>query len=285
MPRLWRSLVLLIVMLVASSQNNVEAQDNGGNTQIAAAATPRVFLPISVSEPQSSLSAHESEFIRLTQDLLSMEDLFGGGNGIPVTFDSQTALQRGMSKDSVALAEELRDYTNELITTAQRARSDQATVLDVDVQKYPRVQAYFKLATNYHSNAHNHQMRPTGWCNPWLSDAACTCGHWGYPQPPRSAPWRDWTSSNPAGTLSSWGYHQMPDYAGGGWTRPQTHSPALCGDNTFRDHAYITGSTTFREQNYNGFTPRGEPNPEVWAGGPWPYDVWPAYVQWWHANF
>lgn len=36
-----------------------------------------------------------------------------------------------------------------------------------------------------------------------------------------------------------------------------------------------------REQNYTG-EPGGEPNPEIYSSGPWPYPDWPLYVLWWH---
>lgn len=228
-----------------------------------------------------------SEFIDLSADLMRMERFYSGGNGDLVTFDAKSAMAQGFKSESVALATELAAYTNALIVMAQQAIEidGEIAALPVSLADYQRVQAYFAAATEFAQSAANGGANPEGWCSPSLTDAACTCGHWQYPRPSSAAPWRNWTSSNPSSTLTSWGYHTTPDWAGGDWTRPQTYYPARCGNNTFRDHAYITGSTTFREQNYSGFTPRGEPNPEFWAGGPWPYGAWPAYVQWWHANF
>ena len=231
----------------------------------------------------------QSDFVAFSADLMKMEKLYSGGNGELVTFDAKAAYEQGFSADSVALAAELAAHTNALILAAQQALksdgfSDIAT-LNVSLDDYPRVQAYFAAATENAKGMADGGSAPEGWCNPGLTDAACSCGHWWYPRPSSTAPWRNWTSSNPSSTLTSWGYHTTPNWAGGGWTRAQTYYPSRCGNNTFRDHAYITGSRTFREQNYSGFTPRGEPNPEFWAGGPWAYAAWPSYVQWWHANF
>jgi hypothetical protein len=100
---------------------------------------------------------------------------------------------------------------------------------------------------------------------------------------------------DPAATLSSWGYHRTPGMAGGGWTRPRTYNPAVCGISTYRDHAFVGLRFTYsedtacefrwpiREQNYVD-APYGEPNPEVWRSGPWPYATWPAYVVMWHLT-
>ena len=98
----------------------------------------------------------------------------------------------------------------------------------------------------------------------------------------------------------SQGFHNTPGRAGGGMTRPQTFSPFFCGSRTFRDHAFpdlIQERTCFGPggtepcewrarlyvQDYTS-APYGEPNPEVWRSGPWPYPEWPAYVSWWHRT-
>jgi hypothetical protein len=176
----------------------------------------------------------------------------------------------------------LNEAQHEIFTSqsVNGASSTSITAAPIDSAAFPKVSAYFAAATAREQTSEG--MEVSGWCNASLTDAACTCGHWLYPRPTTSAPWRSYTSSNPSSTLTSWGYHETPSWAGGGWTRSQTYYPSRCGNSTFRDHAYIASPTTFSEQNYSGFTPRGEPNPEVWASGPWPYPVWPSYVQWWH---
>jgi hypothetical protein len=242
----------------------------------------------SVAAQEAPVSISPEEFAVLSAELMGMEVMYAGGSGELVSFDAKAANASGYSADSIALAKELAAYSNELILAAQKAMANDiagnSATLNVSLDAFPWVRAYFDAATE---NARNLASRrtPDGWCDPRLTDAACSCGHWWYPRPSSAAPWVNRTSSNPSNTLTSWGYHTTPDWAGGGWTRPQTYYSSRCGNNTFRDHAIITGSTTFREQNYAGYTPRGEPNPEFWAGGPWAYGAWPAYVQWWHANF
>lgn len=132
--------------------------------------------------------------------------------------------------------------------------------------------------------------------NPLRLAAWYECGSIVRPRPRRAMPAvLVGEVADPAATLSSWGYHRTPGFAGGGWTRPQTYNPARCGISTYRDHAFVGLRFTscigtacefrwpIREQNYVA-APYGEPNPEVWRSGPWPYATWPAYVYWWHAT-
>lgn len=114
------------------------------------------------------------------------------------------------------------------------------------------------------------------------------CGSWWRPFPRTADRWNTFTeyTSIPQATarLTEIGYHRTPGGIwGGGWTRPQTYSSSICGLSTYRDHAYIMNNGNIREQNYT-VDPGGEPNPEIWRSGPWPYAVWPLYVRWWHAH-
>jgi hypothetical protein len=223
-----------------------------------------------------------------------MEPLFHGGNGEAVTFDSTSAHEQGFSEKGILLAQELADYTNTLVSALSTDESirlkPSGTDLAVDPQGLPLAAAYFEAAKQFAfedwasapDKDNGEVVKPQS--IPCSMSAMCTCGSWSTPRPSSAAPWVEFWSSDPAYILQSWGFRQTPDYAGGGWTRPQTYSPWICGFNTYRDHAYITGNT-LHLQDYAGFTPRGEPNPEVWASGPWPYPLWPSYVQWWHQNF
>ena len=233
---------------------------------------------------------NQLDFQALSDDLQAMRDLFGGGSGKPVTFDAKSAEERGLPEQSVQLAKELAAYTNALMaaTGAALAKSVDVTSVNVDVNQYPLVAFYLdeatlnrqKLATEeepaVEEPAAGEQVEPQSWLSEYI------CGAFWRPRPSRAAPWITWYFSNPNGVLTSWGYHTTPGFAGGGYTRPQTYSWALCGFSTFRDHAYILSAYSFREQTYAGWTPRGEPNPEVWRSGPWPYPTWPVYVRWWH---
>ncbi|NJN53840.1 MAG: hypothetical protein HC804_03225 [Anaerolineae bacterium] len=229
----------------------------------------------------------EVHFLSLSYELVLMEEFFHGGNGELVVFDAVTSQEKGYSEEAVNLAEELAAHTNALVLAANDALGDSKSVntelSTISLEQFPAVKAYFAAATDFNKN--NESYGPEGWCSPQLSDIACSCGHWSFPRPFSAANWQQWYSSNPVASLTSLGYHETANLFGGGWTRPQTYYPSRCGYNTFRDHALIVGSTTVREQNYAGFTPRGEPNPEVLTSGPWPYLTWPSYVQWWHENY
>lgn len=251
-------------------------------------------LAIMAQGPAAQQSA--INFTSVSTDLQAMGDLFGGGGGKPVTFDAAAAAQRGLSKESIELAAELAAFTNALMAgtgaATAAAPSVDVTQVNVDLQQFPRVAEFFDEATN-HSNQlpvdpkDDEQPQVPEGVQPASFLSEYYCGAFWRPRPSTGAPWKRWysPSGNAAGSLSAWGYHTTPDWAGGGWTRPQTYTPWLCGWGTFRDHAYIIDRWNFREQYYGGWTPPGEPNPEVWRVGPWPYLTWPAYVRWWHSRY
>ena len=210
-----------------------------------------------------------------------------------VIFHSSHARRIGFSPESIALAEELTDFTNELITLSPNGNIKtkekvDVTKIEIDTEKYPAVSAFFEAAVDYVVYTDFQATEDTkeigSLCFLCSTSPACTCGSWWWPRPSSAAPWQTHNVTNPESTLRSWGYHETPGFAGGGWTRPQTYKWWMCGWNTYRDHAYISNGQ-IREQNYAGYTPRGEPNPEVWRSGPWPYALWPTYVRWWHDNF
>lgn len=230
----------------------------------------------------------EIDFDALSRDLAFMEELFKGGNGQPVTFDSEGARLRGYSAMSIKLAEELTAYTNDLIRAASEAlkakKQPRLQELGVDINDYPLLPLYLEKATEHNLKEHSRsKTKAVSKSTPLYVISEYYCGSFWRPLPSWQATWkRHLNVSNPAGTLRAWGYHETPSWAGGGWTRAQTHMWWICGWNTYRDHAYPSGPTIIYEQNYSGRTPRGEPNPEFWRSGPWPYPTWPAYVAWWH---
>jgi hypothetical protein len=129
------------------------------------------------------------------------------------------------------------------------------------------------------------------------------CGYFGNFKPSSKKSYQYYKYNNYStalNTLRSWGYHDTSFYAeqnSTDHTRAQTYKPTSCGFLTFRDHANITdknslakqsgGTPPFQinEQNYSGWVPRGEPNPEVFSSAPWPYAEWPAYVAAYHLKF
>lgn len=195
------------------------------------------------------------------------------------------------SEPAIRLGEQVAAVTNELIAGTKQARLKgnplQITEVSVDIERYPDLRRFWLDAArpNAHgsldaANLFAKAIEPLG--VPGASHIVC--GYYPNPKPSTNGPWTTHQNiSDPAATLRNWGYHETwpPDYTGGGWTRPQTYQPLLCGWSTYRDHAFIAGATTIREQNYTG-SPGEEPNPEVYRSGPWPYPDWPAYVYWWH---
>lgn len=280
--------VFLFAMLLTLALLPVFAQQERNNREEPSPNEPELPQPQELAR----------DFDALSHDLVLMHDLFQGGNNQPVTFNSEAAYQRGFSPASIKLAEELTAHTNELIfaaSTAPDMETVDVTKLDADVQQYPLLESYLEEATERRKNA-DRDEEPLGAKPSVVEEAPAKiqgipgiseyqCGSFARPRPSRGAPWATHRRSNPAATLRSWGYHETPSWAGGGWTRSQTYMPLLCGWNTYRDHAYISNSNTIREQNYAGWTPRGEPNPEVWRSGPWPYATWPVYVRWWHSRY
>jgi hypothetical protein len=233
-------------------------------------------------------------FQNLAMDVARMDKFYSGGNGTPVVFDAKSASKAGFSKKSIILAQEMANFTNDLVKPSPRGgKSLKAADVNMEISisyvenRYPTLAAFYKAASTFAnqqiSGIDTSNVMPTGYPNP----AYATCGWYTSPLPTTGAPYKTYTSPNPAATLKSWGYHQTPDNgAGGGWTRDQTYASWLCGFRTYRDHAslYPSSKTKFWEQNYKGFTPRGEPNPELWRVGPWPYATWPAYNYWWHQT-
>lgn len=262
-------------------------------------------LPIEATNPTDGPPERESapvaeeplDFMAASDALTTVEDLFsGGGSAGPVVFDVDGAKLRGTDPAIIELASELVAYTNDLVRAADAFVNGKGpNPLHVaPSEEYLMVRRFFRAATAFHikeaaygrEDVTGGRIQTDGWCKSYLTDAACTCGHWSYPQPSAAAPWKESRHTNPSATLKSWGYHQTANLVGGGWTRAQTYYPSRCGSGTFRDHAYIkTDGKTIREQNYAGRTPRGEPNPEFWTSWKWPYPAWPTYVQWWHSNY
>jgi hypothetical protein len=230
-----------------------------------------------------------------SMDLMRMDKFFSGGNGKPVIFDAQAASAAGFSSESISLAQEMARFTNDLMATSKSdaSKSDAMNIPSAQVEsKYPRLGAFFNSASasaKQQSSSKDVAAPDKDGMSPNFGDNFATyyyCGSFVWPRPSSAAPWKTYNSSNPAATLRSWGYHETPSSAGGGWTRDQTYSWSLCGFNTYRDQALInSGNKSFREQNYAGYTPRGEPNPELWRVGPWPYVTWPAYAYWWHRTY
>lgn len=238
------------------------------------------------------------DFQATSSQLALMSEFFGGGYSegkiIPITFDNAAAREQGFLFEDIQLAEELTAFTNDIIAASAKVGTDNADVrdLDVDITNYPVLEKYFSEATKYSLQNATRSDSALSVGTPTINSltSELICGALWNPVPARQKTWyyhpTTFSTRSAAETkLREWGYHSTVNLAGGGFTRPQTYNWTLCGFNTFRDHAYpysTNGRWKIAEQNYTGSIP-GEPNPEVYASGPWPYRTWPAYVYWWHV--
>ncbi len=237
-----------------------------------------------VLAPSSALAAGKarsaSALAKLSADQAEVDSFSRVSPTQVVTFDETSAAAAGMDATGRRLGREMAVFANAVVRGAMSNRgiAGAAPVL----QRLPTLKSYMRRATALRraSSLAPPRARVSFGNNFWTYR---TCGSFGSPRPTVGKRWMTFNSNDPVGTLRSWGYHSTPDWAGGGWTRDQTYASWVCGWRTFRDHAYIVGSQ-IREQNYAGWRPRGEPNPELWRVGPWPYSSWPAYVYWWHRT-
>ena len=253
--------------------------------------TLAITMPPQQEPPFSTDRASCIDFLAMTQNLIKMEDLFSGGNGELLEFDRSKARGLGFPESSILLAKELTEYIN--AWQQAPAATDMLGVTGSAPEKPPRVSAFFHCATQYNKNEKDSlRGEASGGCTRGgvrLTEAKCQCGHFLNPRPSREAGWTRHSSPNRRATLIAAGYHYTPPpfaaWDNTHFTRPQTYQPSLCGRKTFRDHAQIKdedNNDIYWTQEYTGWTPPGEPNPEIHRSGPWPYRTWPAYVAWWH---
>ncbi len=219
----------------------------------------------------------DKKFLEQSKALESIMSYISGGGLKPVVFDIDGARKAGFDSEIIELAEQLASATNALLENsasfANNLEEVDISLVPLDLEQFPALNNYFEKATEF--NRKNQLLKdliPTDEFT--IETAYSKCGFYTNPLPSRAAPWRTFYNiSNPDSTLRSWGYHGTLNLVGGGYTRAQTYSWFYCGFGTFRDHAYIYQGNKIKEQNYSGWTPRGEPNPEVYASGPWPYAV------------
>jgi hypothetical protein len=219
--------------------------------------------------------ADKINFEKLSVDLISMEPYFAGNQGDMITFDSKLASQAGFSKESIQLAKEMTALTNNIVnqlknaetSTHTRSSTPKLDTVDINIDNYHLLQKYFAAAKTADASPKRNARSVRGWCSWALSDTACYCGSFFYPRPNIKNPYKHYPLGNdPEGLVKSWGFHKTQIRYGGGWTRPQTYNPRYCGEGTYRDHIGIDyKNKRIVMQNYEGFTPRGEPNPEIFA--------------------
>src|SRR5512145_2004459 len=247
-----------------------------------------LFAPAAQSQSESytyiPLIQVPSSFEQLSMDLAAMHDLWSRPSNRLVQFDSAAARQQGFAEESITLAEELTGFTNDLVVGAEQAEIDP----NVPGKMFDKAFTY----TNMVKYLQEASMRAKSGITlqaitPAVSLAEWQCGSPWNPMPNPAANWIDnIPDPDPVAKIKSMGFHETPDWAGGGFTRPQTWNVLWCHEGAFRDQAIFDPKKpgVYKLQEYTGITPNGEPNPEINAYL-WPYDYWPAYAAWWHYSF
>jgi hypothetical protein len=240
---------------------------------------------LNLSVGTSQAAAQWSRFESISRDLQRLQAVgliaAGASSHDPVTFDEAAARKAGYAETTLQLAQELVALTNDVIANGNAAVIDAKAPASTADQDYAALISYFSEAKQYSSSTHPRVQFLAAYNE-------AICGAFWNPLPSHAAAWVTFNNiANPDATLRSWGYHPTAGYAHGegvnDWTRPQTYASWACYWGSFRDQAIITGAHSLREQKYWGWTPNGEPNPEI-SNYLWPYPTWPAYVYWWHQT-
>lgn len=228
-----------------------------------------------------------STFSTRSVDLIRMDSHFSGTSR-SVVFNPDSARNAGFSEESILLAIDMASYSDAI--SKLNDGDDQPT-------KTSLVDWFFSCASSKLDSAAASEdetsdpVQILSQCtDSGYPEAACVCGNSDYPQPNRADnPPAVENGPNPNQALLDlhfarvyWPYAQSETTE---YRKHVTYQSNYCGSNTFRQHAWVVDSDTYKIQRYSGWTPPGEPNPEVHLGGPWPYWVWPAYVLWWHNEF
>ena len=226
-----------------------------------------------------------SAFSERALDVSKLNSYFSGGNGTPIEFDESRAKSDRFNAESIALAKDLGAFVNDY------AREDR----NAPPSKSHRVDWFFscasKLVKSTAVETEEDEAEIFSECTDnGYSEVECVCGTWAYPKPTEGAqnsPIQE--ADNAHDYLLGQGFHRTY-WPWARWnnpaeyTRPRTYQSNLCRNDSFRDHAVILKDsiTQYKTQTYSGWTPPGEPNPEVLEYWPHPYWLWTSYVAWWH---
>jgi hypothetical protein len=257
-----------------------------------------LFLSLNVSNLEVfskkdplSFESLNSDIIMLANyqkgDLPLITEIRSGKISKKATFDKNSAQKAGFNRESLETFYQINEYNNELISDIKQNFSNQSLI-----NKYPLAKKYFKEAKDRYNRGifttfdYSKSTVSKGnmfEINTFADSSQNQCGTWGNPKPTSSAPWVTWYLST--SKLSDWGYHPTAWYVGtNDFTRSKSWNTGWCRTNSFREHAIIKDINKFVEQKYDGYSPNGEPNPEVDSYS-WPYWNWPSYARWWHANY
>lgn len=108
-----------------------------------------------VATPVKATQLESTEFVQLSQDLERMRELLllkGGkkekkpGKEKPVEFDEKGARKEGFPENSIALAREITQFSNEVLDQLKSV-NDSVEDAVLDVQRYPRLAAFYQAAS------------------------------------------------------------------------------------------------------------------------------------------
>ncbi len=240
-------------------------------------------------------NTYENNFDKISYEVYEMQKLFSWNYNDWVIFDVKWAKSKWYSKESIDISIEMEQITNKIIQTSKNNKTNLNIENNFDIENsssiifsnikltdYPKFE---KFVTTIKKTDDLETVKQSNNTTLGLFDATEICGSFWNHKPTSAAPWstQSINSLNQGKTiLYASGFHPTSDTYGGWWTRPQNYESWICGVGSFRDHASINSSNTILYiQDYNGFTPRWEPNPEI-NTYTWPYAAWPSYVYYWH---
>ena len=187
------------------------------------------------------------------------------------------------SADSIEIVEDMADLTNELYY--EYIMRDSSFLSQTSFETFESMLSRYPAYASHLKRPFNFTFR-TG-----FETVESVCGEVGSPKPSYILDFEGLTPDqfgyDYEKFLEAKGFHRTIDLLGGGWTKPKTYRPDLCGWNSYRDHAYFLEAQNLlmiQEFKLQAGEPNGEPNPEL-DDYEWPYLTWPIYVRWWHENF
>lgn len=252
----------------------------GSSALVPSGLSERFTSSLSGEVEPSGFMDNCDAFSNMAVTTMSKMNSHYSGTSKSVSFDAGSARNAGFSEDEITLASKLAEYSDAI---ARLNKDDEVP------SKSAEVSWFFNCASaalNEASQSDSTEVM-TACEDTFWSQAACTCGNVDYPKPDRSDnPPHEVDHSDPNQALLDLQfvrvYYPFAQWQTTEYRKNRTYQSNLCGNNTFRQHAWIHDSDTYRMQRYNGWTPPGEPNPEVHLANFWPYWTWPAYVLWWH---
>ena len=258
-----------------------------GSSALVPRSVSEKFTEVLSSNSTSDLTELMSDcsnYSRMSAKMTQMNSHFSGTSR-SVNFNPESARNAGYAEDEISMAAALAVYSDAI---AKLNRDDALPV------KSELANWFYSCATSAIGQTSNEDDADSvgtlsACTDAGHSEASCICGNTSYPQP-SSSDGHNWVDvENPEQALQGLGYHRVyPPYARPGhieYAKFVTYQSNHCGNNTFRKHAEVVDDDTYKLQDYVEFHTLGEPNPEVFSSGPWPYWTWPGYVLWWHLTY